>query len=163
MIKTSKYPHGGFTLIELLVVVLIIGILAAIALPQYQRVVKKAKMTEAIALIKATAEAEHRHYLLYGEYTDDLSVLDVGPESQNFSNNWGPLILDSNGGRPHLETRALFLPIAVYLVYQLDTNILYCTQSGTAKTNKTCQKLYGEQEGIVDPSNSDFMMYEISH
>lgn len=153
--KTNK----GFTLIEMLVVVLIIGILAGIALPQYQRVVKKAKMTEAIALIKATAEAEHRHYLLHGEYTDDLSDLDVGPESPNFSKNWGPLVLDSNGGRPHLETRALFLPSSVYLIYQLDQDKLYCSQIWT----KTCQKLYGEQEGIVDPSNSDFMMYEISH
>lgn len=57
----------GFTLIELLVVVLIIGILSAVALPQYEIVVEKSRATEALVNAKAIQDACQRHRQEYPE------------------------------------------------------------------------------------------------
>ncbi len=69
----------GFTLIELLVVVLIIGILAAIALPQYQKAVERAKITEAAIHLRAIANANQMYYMSTGQYAgaDDIGLLDI--------------------------------------------------------------------------------------
>lgn len=67
----------GFTLIELLVVVLIIGILAAIALPQYMKAVEKSRASEAIGLIQTVARAEKLYKLSNNLYTFDLEALDI--------------------------------------------------------------------------------------
>ena len=75
----------GFTLIELLVVVLIIGILAAIALPQYQKAVEKSRAAEAIEFLSAVGRAENIYQLSNGSYTDELEDLDLEfPQLQNF-------------------------------------------------------------------------------
>ena len=80
----------GFTLIELLVVVLIIGILAAIALPQYEKTVERARAAEAIQMVSSIAKANEVYKLANGSYTTDISLLDIQLSGTEASFNGWP-------------------------------------------------------------------------
>ncbi len=76
-IALFRHSYAGFTLIELLVVVLIIGILAAIAVPQYQKAVEKSKATQALTLLKSTAQAAEVYYAANGSWPNSLDELSI--------------------------------------------------------------------------------------
>ena len=71
------FDGGGFTLIELLVVVLIIGILAAVAVPQYQKAVIKSRLATIRPILASIKQAEEAYYMTNGEYADQWDVLSL--------------------------------------------------------------------------------------
>lgn len=78
----------GFTLLELLVVVLIIGILASIALPQYRTSVYKARMSVGVSFAASLYEAQHLYYLDHGIFATDIDELAVEPPKDESCEKW---------------------------------------------------------------------------
>ena len=78
---SSRIFNQGFTLLEVLVVVIIIAVLAAIAVPQYQHAVLKSRFSTVMPMAKSVADAQEVYYLSNGQYATHKSALDVTPVS----------------------------------------------------------------------------------
>ena len=80
--------NKAFTLIELLIAILIIGILAAIALPQYQKARNRSVYAKMIAAVRQLNDAQQRYILSNGHGANSIDELDIdlpGPRQDNFS------------------------------------------------------------------------------
>ena len=87
--KTFRTASSGFTLIELLVVVLIIGILAAVAVPQYEKVVEKTRTMEAVGLVRSVRQAQELYYMQNSRYASSLDALTLSfPQTLAKNFNW---------------------------------------------------------------------------
>ena len=67
----------GFTLVELAVVIIIIGVLAAFAVPRFLDSVERSKAGEAFNYLSAIRTAQERYQIRQGTYCDDITKLDI--------------------------------------------------------------------------------------
>ena len=94
--------HMGFTLIELMIVVAIIGILAAIAFPQYQTYVVKAQVTRAMTEAGAL-KTKVETCITDGKTTVGVATADCNPEATGSSILFGPSAgIPPNTGVPQI-------------------------------------------------------------
>ena len=158
-----KRTSQGFTLLELLVVVLIIGVLAGIALPQYKYAVAKAKFTQLLTVSKAIKEAQHRYILAHSERSLDLSALDIdieggtyGPGAYSAANmkdkitfDWGNCMIIYDVTRSGMAC-SIKKPYVMYLSYFNSEKKQCCSAREMGK--KLCQAEFPNSNGISDDS-----------
>lgn len=104
------HKKWGFTLIELLVVVLIIGILSAVALPQYQLAVAKTRLSTYLPLMRSLQKAQEQYYMANGTYATSIRDLDVECQAYGTNAHKDWCYLDSKGtARMHLDESRYFI------------------------------------------------------
>ena len=139
------HKNAGFTLIELLVVVLIIGILAAVALPKYQLAVAKSRYTQLMLLGDSLRQAQDVYYMANGAYTTKFEDLDISfPGNVTAEGNH---VAVANKFSCHIDATK-YMEVYCSPASAINTTVPWFFRSLNS-SNRYC-RAYGATEGIRD-------------
>ena len=134
--------NKGFTLIELLVVVLIIGILAAIALPQYTKAVERSRMAEAVQVLGDLATAQSIFYMQHNAFAtslDDLNTRgDVNVPNPTATGKWSLAVGNADGIQTMTRDGGMYSGGQLSLTVNADGSITKSCTESTVTTSGFC-------------------------
>jgi type IV pilus assembly protein PilE len=97
----------GFTLFELLVVLVLVGVIAAFAMPAYRRHVVRVNRSEAMTLLLQLQSAEETHYLRHDVYTTSVEAAPpagLGISATSVSNTYSVAVALAADGQSYIAT-----------------------------------------------------------
>ena len=127
--KKFHNRKGGFTLIELMIVVAIIGILAAIAIPNFLRFQLKAKSSEGKTNLAAIRTAEESYYSEFGLYVS----ADASPTT--IDNNLKVAFVNQNGANAGFDRLGWSPEGYVFFNYVVEANGAYSQFTASAQAD----------------------------
>ena len=125
----------GFTLIELLVVILIIGILAAVTFPQYQRAVLETRVKSILYTAQPLFKAAQLYHLEHGQWPDSLDKLNVEMDDNQCEYISGSIMCNATGIHK------------VGIRYFYGSKIACYAEKSSSRYNEICKKITSKNSG----------------
>lgn len=160
----------GFTLIELLVVVLIIGVLAAMALPQYRVAVGMSRASTLYAFMRGVDQAQQAFYMANNRYATTFDSLSVGippgftktDEKHIIKGRTGCFIMSSLG-EGNISIKCSDGLAGVTMEKYHKDNFYICWADKTKEiSNQICRSLSGQDEHNTVNASGDAFAYFIN-